>query len=64
MPAVYLFLLGPAVIELSNFLHGEGRQAIDRGQNAVEELNRGQRSEVGDRRSDTLSDLRPPTSGL
>jgi len=43
MPAVYLFLLGPAVIELSNFLHGEGREIIDRGQNAVEDLNRGSR---------------------
>lgn len=40
MPAVYLFLLGPAMIELSNFLHGEGRQILENGQNAVEDLNR------------------------
>jgi len=39
MPAVYLVLLGPAVLELSNFLHGDGRQILERGQQAVEELN-------------------------
>lgn len=40
MPAVYLFLLGPAVIELSNFMNGEGRKILDRSQNAVQDLNR------------------------
>ncbi|MFQ5734389.1 MAG: type II secretion system F family protein [Planctomycetaceae bacterium] len=40
MPAVYLFLLGPAVIELSNFMGGEGRQILERGRNAVQDLNR------------------------
>ncbi|GAB4156948.1 MAG: hypothetical protein Tsb009_33990 [Planctomycetaceae bacterium] len=39
MPAVYLFLLGPAVIELSDFFQGGGREAIDSGRQALERLN-------------------------
>lgn len=39
MPAIYLFLLGPAVVELSDFF-GEGgdRGLIDRNQRVIEEL--------------------------
>jgi tight adherence protein C len=40
MPAVYLFLLGPAVVELSDFFHGGGRDLLNSGRQAVEELNR------------------------
>jgi len=40
MPAVYLFLLGPAVVELSEFFHGGGRDLLNSGRQAVEELNR------------------------
>ena len=39
MPAVYLILLGPAVIELSHFFHGGGRDAVDAGRQAIERLN-------------------------
>jgi len=39
MPAVYLFLLGPAVIELSNFYGRGGRDALDTGTNAIREIN-------------------------
>jgi tight adherence protein C len=38
MPAVYLFLLGPAVIELSDFFQGGGRDAIDSGRQALEQV--------------------------
>jgi len=39
MPAVYLILLGPAVIELSDFFHGGGRDAVDAGRQAIEQIN-------------------------
>lgn len=39
MPAVYMFLLGPAIIELSDFFYGGGRDAIDNGRQALEQLN-------------------------
>ena len=29
MPAVFLFLLGPAIVELSDFFYGPGRQALE-----------------------------------
>ena len=35
LPAVYLFLLGPAVIQLSDFYTGEGRQALQTGSTGV-----------------------------
>lgn len=38
MPAVYLFLLGPAVNELSKFF-SEGRTSIDAGTSAIQRLN-------------------------
>ncbi len=40
LPAVYLFLLGPAVIQLSDFYTGRGREALQAG-------GRGQNSETG-----------------
>ncbi len=39
MPAVYLFLLGPAIIELSDFFYGGGRDALDSGRQALQQLN-------------------------
>lgn len=39
MPAVYMFLLGPPIIELSDFFHGGGRDAIDGGREALDQLN-------------------------
>lgn len=39
MPAVYLFLLGPAIVELSNFFYRGGRDALDTGTSAIERLN-------------------------
>jgi tight adherence protein C len=39
MPAVYLFLLGPAIIELSNFFYEGGRDSLDQGSRAIERLN-------------------------
>ena len=38
MPAVYLFLLGPAVIGLSNFFYQGGADSLDSGTNAVQRL--------------------------
>jgi tight adherence protein C len=35
LPSVYLFLLGPAVIQLSDFYTGEGRQALQTGNTGV-----------------------------
>ena len=29
MPAVFMFLLGPAVVELNEFYQGEGREILD-----------------------------------
>lgn len=45
MPAVYLFLLGPAVIGLSDFFNAGGRNSVDSGTSAIQRLNaqRGQR---------------------
>ncbi|MBC8117473.1 MAG: type II secretion system F family protein [Candidatus Saccharimonas sp.] len=39
MPAVYLFLLGPAVIGLSNFFYSGGRDSLDSGSSAIQRLN-------------------------
>ena len=39
MPAVYLFLLGPAVIGLSNFFNQGGRDSLDSGSTAIQRLN-------------------------
>jgi len=39
MPAVYLFLLGPAVIGLSNFFNEGGRDSLDTGTTAIQRLN-------------------------
>lgn len=39
MPAVYLFLLSPAVIKLSDFFSSGGRDALDSGSRAIERLN-------------------------
>jgi tight adherence protein C len=38
MPAVFLFLLGPAIIEFSEFFYGDGRQLLDNGHEALEQL--------------------------
>lgn len=39
MPAVYLFLLGPAVNEMSKFFNEGGRNSLDAGANAIQRLN-------------------------
>lgn len=39
MPAVYLFLLGPAIVELSKFFYEGGRASLDQGSGAIERLN-------------------------
>lgn len=39
MPAVYLFLLGPAVNELSKFFNEGGRNSLDNGASAIQRLN-------------------------
>jgi tight adherence protein C len=39
MPAVYLFLLGPALIELSDFFNNGGLDSVSSGINAVQDLN-------------------------
>ncbi len=39
MPAVYLFLLGPAVNELSKFFNEGGRNSVDTGARAIQRLN-------------------------
>ncbi len=39
MPAVYMFLLGPATIELSDFFNEGGANVLDQNQQAVEDLN-------------------------
>jgi tight adherence protein C len=39
MPAVYLFLLGPAVNELSKFFNQGGRDALDSGSAVIQQLN-------------------------
>ncbi len=39
MPAVYIFLLGPAIVELSDFFTGGGIDSIQQSQNALQQLN-------------------------
>jgi tight adherence protein C len=39
MPAVYLFLLGPAVNELSKFFNAGGRDSLDSGTSAIQRMN-------------------------
>lgn len=39
MPAVYLFLLGPAIIGLSDFFKSGGRDSLDTGTSAIQRLN-------------------------
>ncbi|MBI1345605.1 hypothetical protein GC163_04890 [bacterium] len=39
MPAVYLFLLGPAIVELSNFFSSGGRGALDQGSAVIQRIN-------------------------
>jgi tight adherence protein C len=51
MPAVYLFLLGPAIIELSNFFYSGGRDALDQGSAVIERIN--QQRSVGPVRDNT-----------
>lgn len=38
MPAVYLFLLGPAIIELSDFFYGGGYDAVEAGASAARDF--------------------------
>ncbi|TXT38863.1 MAG: type II secretion system F domain protein [Planctomycetota bacterium] len=40
MPAVFLFLMGPAVIELSKFTNAGGLQALEEGRQAATRVNR------------------------
>ncbi|OYW24755.1 MAG: hypothetical protein B7Z55_01285 [Planctomycetales bacterium 12-60-4] len=39
MPAVYLFLLGPAIVELSNFFSRGGRDSLDQGSAVIQRIN-------------------------
>lgn len=39
MPAVYMFLLGPAVIGMSKFFYGGGTDSLDSGTSAIQRLN-------------------------
>lgn len=39
MPAVYLFLLGPAIIGLSDFFNKGGRESLDQGSRVIERIN-------------------------
>ena len=39
MPAVYLFLLGPAVISLADFFTAGGRDSLGSGTSAIQRLN-------------------------
>ena len=39
MPAVYLFLLGPAMIAMSDFFYSGGRDSLDSGSSAIQRLN-------------------------
>lgn len=48
MPAVYMFLLGPAVIELADFFGRGGRDSLDRSGEVIQELNE-QRTRLMDR---------------
>jgi tight adherence protein C len=41
MPAVFLFLMGPAIVEMSEFMYGKGRQSLNQNTNeAISILNR------------------------
>ena len=42
MPAVYLFLLGPSIVAMSEFFTGSGSQSIRSTLDNVERLGRGQ----------------------
>lgn len=44
MPAVYLFLLGPAVVELQKFFNGGGLDAVTSNAQAVEQVNSNRRA--------------------
>jgi len=44
MPAVYLFLLGPAIIDLSNFFTSGGRDALDNGSRVIQQMNANRRA--------------------
>jgi tight adherence protein C len=48
MPAVYLFLLGPAIIDLSNFFNAGGRDALDQGTRVIERMNADRRAQLPD----------------
>lgn len=39
MPAVYLFLMGPAIVELSNFFDRGGRDSLDQGSAVIQRMN-------------------------
>lgn len=39
MPAVYLFLLGPAIIGLSDFFNSGGRDGLDQGSRVIQRIN-------------------------
>ena len=39
MPAIYLFLMGPATIELSNFLNNGGLNSVQSGADAIQTVN-------------------------
>ena len=39
MPAVYIFLLGPAIISLSEFFNQGGSDLLNTGSNAIDRLN-------------------------
>jgi tight adherence protein C len=44
MPAVYLFLLGPAIIDLSKFFTAGGRDALDQGTQVIQRMNANRRA--------------------
>jgi len=44
MPAVYLFLLGPAIIDLSNFFNSGGRDSLDQGTQVIQRINANRRA--------------------
>lgn len=49
MPAVYMFLMGPAVIELSRFFNSGGTNNLDQGSQVIQRLNNQNRARVNDR---------------
>jgi tight adherence protein C len=46
MPAVYLFLMGPAIIDLSEFFRSGGRDALDQGSRVIQRLNADRRAQL------------------